>query len=456
MRKLIIMLLFLANAFALSYFQPNCAAHPDSYGFIELSAGAVWYDNVSNAYCTNTTVTATVANHTYSLNPQYDCNFTKLIQLQVGTYDISYKSVFPNETQNQTCYNVSVLSVKTLDIVYYGVQNGDVLLQNSTLHVQAVAVVGQENVPANMLARIIDKGGNITKEVKLGLDAVGTQIGDLVLNLSTGDYTLRLNALYNNLNATTDVAITVASQIGNVSQGVNFTARIITPVSSVYLRDSTINAVVKVLKWGEPVNDASVVLKFQNQDIAMTYDRFGEYTAVIGPLASEGDYDLKAVATKDQFVAQDEVTFAVSKHTLDIDSISPFYNQELSLKKGDSLEIKAILLDEERDVVSGALVIAKILESDGKALQMQLFQDSTTGAYKGVLYLNELNGVYQLKIDASKANFVPITKDSQFNVQFEKEKVQIFSQVVTVENLLYIVLGVAVLILLAALLRAVF
>jgi hypothetical protein len=47
-------------------------------------------------------------------------------------------------------------------------------------------------------------------------------------------------------------------------------------------------------------------------------------------------------------------------------------------------------------------------------------------------------------------------KDSQFSVVFEKEKVQIFSEWVTVENLLYIVLGVAILILLAAILRAVF
>jgi hypothetical protein len=198
-----------------------------------------------------------------------------------------------------------------------------------------------------------------------------------------------------------------------------------------------------------------VILIFEGDQIKMSYDRFGEYAAKIGPL-DEGAYDLKAVATKDNLVAQDKVTFMISKHVLNIDTISPYYNQEFELKKGDSLKVKAIVLDENRDIVSGALVVAKVLEPDGKALEMQLFQDTKTGDYAGTLYLNEMSGTYQLTIEASKPGYVPVSKNSQFDVTFKKEQIQIFSYYLTTENLLTIVLAIAIIILIAALLRAVF
>jgi hypothetical protein len=196
-------------------------------------------------------------------------------------------------------------------------------------------------------------------------------------------------------------------------------------------------------------------LIFEGEQIEMAYDKFGEYYARIGPL-DEGVYDLKAVATKDNLVAQDKVTFMISRHILNVDTISPYYNQEFELNKGEALKVKAIVLDENRDVVSGALVVAKVLEPDGKALEMQLFQDKKTGDYSGTLYLGELSGTYQLTIEASKAGYVPASKNSQFDVKFKKEQIQIFSYYLTTENLLTIVLGVAIVILLAALLRAVF
>jgi hypothetical protein len=87
---------------------------------------------------------------------------------------------------------------------------------------------------------------------------------------------------------------------------------------------------------------------------------------------------------------------------------------------------------------------------------MQLFQDSKTGDYASTLYLNELSGTYQVTIEASKAGYVPDAKNSQFDVTFKEEQIQIFSYYLTTENLLTIVLAIAIIILIAALLRAVF
>jgi hypothetical protein len=268
----------------------------------------------------------------------------------------------------------------------------------------------------------------------------------------------RYKIVYTATKGTSTTNSNVSFVLGNeteISKTVNFSVSIINPTSSVYIRDSVINARVKLTEDTEPVPNASVILIFEGDQIKMTYDRFGEYYARIGPL-DEGVYDLKAVATKDNLVAQDKVTFMISRHVLNVDTISPYYNQEFELKKGDSLKVKAIVLDEGRDIVSGSLVVAKILEPDGKTLEMQLFQDSKTGDYASTLYLNELSGTYQLTIEASKAGYVPDAKNSQFDVTFKKEQIQIFSYYLTTENLLTIVLAIAIIILIAALLRAVF
>jgi len=266
-----------------------------------------------------------------------------------------------------------------------------------------------------------------------------------------GQYTVKFSASKSYSYANASVSFFIGNESG-LSEMANFTVKIMSPTSSVYLRDSSLLARAKVTEGTEPLTDASVDFLFKGATLHATYDKFGEYVYALEPL-SEGAYDITAVASKNNLIAQSKVTFMISRHILNIDSITPYENQEFTLKKGDSLKIKAIVLNEDRDVVSGALVTAKILEPDGKPLQMQLFQDTATGEYSASLYLNELNGNYKVTIEASKVGFVPASGDSQFSITFQKETVQIFSQIVTVENLLYIILGVAIIILLAALLR---
>ncbi len=559
MRKYLIFLLFLTIAYSQSVLNANCAVQADKYGFVELQAYAGYFDASMNFYCYNTNVTVSIAGTGYAMDQLYTCDYTKLLQLPIGSYDIVYNAVYPDlESQTVQC-QLNVTSSKSLNLVVYGLKSGDSFKPNTAAHIETVAVLGERNVDAAISAKLM-QGTAIIKNITLTKDVLGTIVGDVLLNVSEGQYSVRIMASYQNLSVQKDIAISVNSTqgavsnvsglnvmvlepenivypedsdlnlqvelqdenrgvvsganvkadvykgsnkidavqlqammwfyqgtylfedtgeyrvvftatkgyssavssvnfvIGNVSEiskEVNFTVKIISPLSSVYMRDSVMNAKVKLTKDGEPVANASVLLMLDGQQITMRYDRFGEYLASIGPL-DEGDYEMKIVATKDDMVAQDKVTFMVSRHILNIDTISPYYNQEFSLKEADALRVKAIVLDEDRDVISGALVIAKIMEPDGKAVQMQLFQDKATGDYSANFYLSKLDGTYQLTVEASKAGYVSMYKDSQFSVTFEKEQVQIFSQWITVENLLYIVLGVAILILLAAILRAIF
>jgi hypothetical protein len=558
MRKYLIVLLFLTTVYGQTILNANCGVQADKYGFVELQAYAGYFIG-SDFYCYNTNVSVTITGNTYDMEQLYTCDYFKLLQLPSGSYDVLYTAKYPDHDSQQAQCHLDVTSQGTMDLVVYGLKNGDTFRPGSTLAIQTVAVVSNYNVNADIAAKLL-QGTTVLRNITLASDTFGAESGSTVLNLSEGGYIVRINAAYQNFSVQRDYAITISSSqvqnasiaginlvvlepenivypektklslqvelqdqnnavvtgasvradiykdgdrldtvqlqptmwyyqgsyffedtgryrivytatkgtssansnvsfvLGNeteISKTVNFTVTIVNPVSSVYIRDSIINARVKLTEDTEPVANASVILIFEGDQIKMSYDRFGEYAAKIGPL-DEGAYDLKAVATKDNLVAQDKVTFMISKHVLNIDTISPYYNQEFELKKGDSLKVKAIVLDENRDIVSGALVVAKVLEPDGKALEMQLFQDTKTGDYAGTLYLNEMSGTYQLTIEASKPGYVPVSKNSQFDVTFKKEQIQIFSYYLTTENLLTIVLAIAIIILIAALLRAVF
>ena len=559
MRKYLIFLLFLTIAYSQSVLNANCAVQADKYGFVELQAYAGYFDASMNFYCYNTNVSVSVAGTDYAMDQLYTCDYVRLLQLPIGQYDIAYNAVYPDfESQTVQC-QLNVTLSKSLNLVVYGLKSGDSFKPNAIAHIETVAVLDDRNVDAAISAKLM-QGTTVVRDITLTKDVLGTTIGNILLNVSEGQYSISILAAYENLSVQKEIAVIVNSTqgavynisglnvlvlepenivypedsdlnlqvelqdenrgivsgasvkadvykgsekidtvqlkpamwfyqgtylfedtgeyrvvftatkgystatssvnfvLGNVSEiskAVNFTVKIISPLSSVYMRDSIMTAKVKLTKDEEPVANASVLLMLDGQQITMRYDRFGEYLASIGPL-DEGDYEMKIIATKDDLVAQDKVTFMVSRHILNIDTISPYYNQEFSLKEADALRVKAIVLDEDGDVVSGALVIAKIMEPDGKAVQMQLFQDKVTGDYSANFYLSKLDGTYELTVEASKAGYVSMYKDSQFSVTFEKEQVQIFSQWVTVENLLYIVLGVAILILLAAILRAVF
>ena len=212
----------------------------------------------------------------------------------------------------------------------------------------------------------------------------------------SGEYKIIYTAIKDSASVSGQVVFFVGNK-SELSKEANFTVNIVSPSSSVYIKDSVINVRAKVTEDGEAVKDALVVVFFEGLEIEMDYDQFGNYITSIGPL-TEGEYKLKVVASKDEMISQDSTLFMISRHILNIDTISPYYNQEFELKKGESLNIMAIVLDEDRDIVPGALVVAKILEPNGRALQMQLFQDGVTGHYSANFYLDRLDGRYSLMI----------------------------------------------------------
>jgi hypothetical protein len=195
-----------------------------------------------------------------------------------------------------------------------------------------------------------------------------------------------------------------------------------------------------------------VILELEGNIYAMDYDKFGEYTAVL-PHLLQGTHSAKVIATEGNLMAEDYVEFMISDHLLNISLISPNTVDTNYLSEKEPLEIKLDVFDETHDIVPGALVVAEILEPSGRAIETQVFQDPETGVYKAVFYPNTA-GIYRMTVTASKQGYVSGSEDYTFTVEIQKPS--IIPATISWETLLTIVLGLAILILLAALLKFIF
>lgn len=268
-----------------------------------------------------------------------------------------------------------------------------------------------------------------------------------------GEYSAVITAKKGNASVTKTAKFLVGTPY-SIAEAANFTVKIMTPRSGVYSKNAAIEVRAKVTKGQEPVRDADVVLAFMDRNLKMDYDSFGEYVTNIGPL-NESEYSLEVTATYGNYIAKDETNFLVSGHYLNIAEVFPSDNQTLEFARGTPLRINATVVDELGDKAYGAQVIAQITEPDGTLLEMQLFQDSATGIYSALLYLDKLDGKYALRIDATHPQFVSARSDSFFTLKFIKDKIMIFGYEVGYETLLLVIFGVAVVILLSALFRAI-
>jgi hypothetical protein len=321
---------------------------------------------------------------------------------------------------------------------------------NSTLPVQ---------VKIEDLNGLLVSGANVTAEVW----QEGEYVENITFNESKyyyearytfdkGLYLLNVSAYKAGIGAVSDVLVQFIAGQRPSEALENLTVLIITPKSDVYAENSTLVVRARVTNASEPVKNATVVMVFQGTETNMTYDKYGEYTTTAGPLP-EGEYDLAVIATYGEDVAQDRVSFMTSKHRLDVRPVAPEYQQATEIKKGQSIPVSAAVTDETGDVVSGALVIAEILEPTGRALQMQVFQTPATGQYDTVFYPND-DGIYRITFRASKERFIGDSEDSEFTIRLKQEN--ILPVKISFETLLTIALLLAIVILLAAILKIVF
>lgn len=218
-----------------------------------------------------------------------------------------------------------------------------------------------------------------------------------------GNYEIKINALRGDFSDTKTVLVSIGEP-SQIAEAANFTITILSPLSDTYGKNSQINIRARVLEAFDPVADASVILYLNGIEYDMTYDRYGEYVYTTEAL-SVGNYEARTIASYENYLAEDSITFFISEHLLTIRVYSPATDEEFEIDEGDSIALTVDVVDETSDVVTGVLVLAGITEPNGRTAEIQLFQDPESGLYKSLFYATE-EGTHYMTVSVSKAGYV--------------------------------------------------
>jgi hypothetical protein len=267
-----------------------------------------------------------------------------------------------------------------------------------------------------------------------------------------GRYEVKFSGEKGSIEAEQSVFITIGNET-QIAEEADFTVDILVPQADVYAVGSSLLMRARVRYDQMPVTDAVVELDFMGQTILMDYDAYGEYTYVTPNIGVQGTYTVEVLTSYQGMLAKDIVEFMISDHFLNISLIEPSSPEAIVMEAGEPLDLHVDVFDETGDIVAGAEVIAEILEPRGRMVETQIFQDPVSGKYKTVVYPNE-PGTYELTVTASKSGYVTDIKEFTYEISFPKK--QWLPSSINYETLLLIILGLAILILVAGFLKFIF
>lgn len=427
-------------SFELTVYSPEQGATYVSNDTIPVSAALLMNGEV----LTKADVSATLGDETVSLTADYYGIYKGAVHANTGTLRI-------------TARYSNLLAEKTVGI--NAVAPGTANVTAAAMRIIALPLEGtyEANNTIAIIAEVEDASGMIVSKanVTASLSLNGTEITRLQMHesaytystlftpLAEGVYSLALTAAKGGNIATLTLPFQVGALLTPTS---DLTVDVLSPKTGTYAPNSSIVVRARVLYKNEPLKNATVSMDFLGGKKQMTYDKYGEYVTTVQP--PEGRYELGVVATYGSLVSEGKATFLVSRHTISLDLLSPTDNR--TIRKGESVTLSVNVLDEAGDVVNGVSLTATIIEPQGRVLEMPIFQSPATGEYTTVFYPDD-DGVYKISLLAGKEDYLESAVESTFAIELKKEAMPI-----TTETLLTIALAIAVLILLAAVLKVIF
>lgn len=173
-----------ASAITNSYeLTPECGNSADADGFIRIGATAGYYVD-DYLYCYNTQVNATVGGYVYELGKQYDCRFSKLIQLPAGTYDVNFAASYPDNATKEAGCRINVAAASGLQIIVYGLSNGSSFAKGTVLPLKTQMSIGTADVEGTITAALKRNDGSTIKQTALARGRF-TYDGELLLDVDT-------------------------------------------------------------------------------------------------------------------------------------------------------------------------------------------------------------------------------------------------------------------------------
>lgn len=427
-------------SFELTIYSPEEGATYVSNDTVPVSAALLMNGEV----LTKADVSATLGDETVSLTADYYGIYKGSVRANTGTLRI-------------TARYSNLLAEKAVSI--NAVAAGTANVTAAAMRIIALPLDGtyEANNSIAIIAEVEDSSGMVVSKanVTASLSLNGTRITELQMHESAytysalftpqaeGAYNLTITARKAGNVAVLALAFRVGALLTPTS---DLTVDVLSPKTGTYAPNSSIVVRARVLYKNDPLKNATVSMTLLNATQQMAYDKYGEYVAAVQP--PEGRYELSVVATYGGLVSEGKATFLVSRHTLNMELLSPADNR--TIQKGESVTIAVNVLDEAGDVVNGVGLTATVIEPQGRVLEMPIFQSPATGEYTTVFYPDD-DGTYKISLLAGKENYLESAVEATFAIELKKEAMPI-----TTETLLTIALAIAVLILLAAVLKVIF
>lgn len=225
---------------------------------------------------------------------------------------------------------------------------------------------------------------------------------------------------------------------------------LITPRATIYSYGSILNVKSIVEKQDQGIDNAEVIYSVDDQEPRdMNSGGNGEYTGSIEGL-SKGRHQVTVVAEHDNETARETVPFKISGKSLHIEVVEPSTNETIQIKEEGRVTFKINVTDQNGVTAENALVKANIKSPIGKEAEVKLTQKE--GLYTGEYYPGR-TGEYSVTLNARKPNHVSSEEKLNIDVEVQKGSKDVKEAIggLGMNLLLKIALGIAILILLVAL-----
>ncbi len=286
--------------------------------------------------------------------------------------------------------------------------------------------------------------GNTTNEGKINQ---GDYLYSKILEFpNPGKY--RFTATWKNLEEKVNITVGPEEEIPEEQK---LQTEIITPRPTVYSYGNELMIQTAVTKHNEFIENATVfyVLDNQEEEQMNPTQKEGEYQTSLG-VPEKGRHTVTVVAKHGKEEARETVPFKISDKYLEPEIIHPPDNETLNLTEGNRIDLKANVTDQNNVVARNALVTAQFTSPTGKESEMKMKQEEDI--YR-VSYYPEETGELEVKVTAQKPNHVEGETTTTLSLIVNEKKSEAEKAVgkLTIRTLLKIALGLAIIILLLAL-----
>ncbi|RLG21074.1 hypothetical protein DRN74_03495 [Candidatus Micrarchaeota archaeon] len=389
-----------------AYLKPYCDVKTDSYGYTEIRARAGYYEN-GGFYCYGSNVTAKIKDFTYELHRHYNCDYSKLVLLPIGTYKVEFNAEFPNGKEEKDYCHITVGNQSQLELMIDSPANNSEITPSSKLDLVAHLLLLGNVIREGNLTVTLKRGSVEVEKTELHPDKHGFYRGSLDIPDKEALYELVFDYEKKPWTKESKIYLNVSAAARNISLGRAMKIDIISPKAMTYEIGENMSISVRVYdSRASIITDANLSARIfrGNVEIDRVSIPYVKYVYVKPyNFTGAGNYKIIIEAKAASLKASAERRFTISKAALEnISQEGPLRVDIISPKSDVYPENSSIMVlakvSYEGDPVNNANVTASF---GGRLIQMRYHR---FGEYVAVLPPRE-TGRYELWVQAEYNNY---------------------------------------------------